>query len=347
MAKTLEQLKLENAALETEQQQEAETVIPETIVEEEVIEQTEDNADDDGEQVGEPEEAAPLEDWMQSEDQTSHDNETVPVGVLAKVRGKLKGKLHERDDEIERLTNEINQLKQGSQQPVVNQQPQVAARPKREDFYDQDDPDLAYDLAVDGWQDKRFEARQAQSQQTNQATQQQQQQMSQVKTASDAHYQRAEKLVGEGKITAESYVKADNAVRGVLEQVYPGNGDQTTDMLISQLSSVGDGSEKVMYYLGNNPTALNTLRDKLSNDKSGLQAMVYLGSLMGKGAQAPSKKISQAPRPATRLQGDDNSKDVSKPMQKKYKAAHTAKDSQTAFNIKREARAAGIDTSNW
>lgn len=340
---TLEELKLENAAAEEAQKEEVETVTPKLDSDSELSDATDDDADVETKEAGELVEEETLDDWMQSDDQASHNNDTVSVGVLAKVRGKLKAKVGERDDEIALLKQELDKLKAGVQ-PVAS--PNIT-RPKREDYYESADPDLAYELAVDDWQDKRFESRQANSQQANKVSARQQQQLANIKTESDAHYKRAEALVSEGKITADAYVKADNAVRGVIEQIFPGHGDSTTDALIAQLSSVGEGSEKVMYYLGNNAKALGSLRDKLSNDPSGLLAMVYLGSLMGKGSIAKTKKISQAPTPASRLSGDDNATNAGKPMHKKYEAAHSAKDTQTAFNIKREARAAGIDTSQW
>ena len=89
------------------------------------------------------------------------------------------------------------------------------------------------------------------------------------------------------------------------------------------------------------------LKNKITLDPSGMQAMVYLGTLQAKVTQAPTKKVSQAPKPATELKGEENTSPASKPMYKKYAAAHKSGNSQEAFNIKREARQKGIDTKSW
>lgn len=337
--KTLAELKAENAAAEESVTEEVETTLPEMVEEaEEVIDEPEEAAEED-EDSGESQESEPVEAWMQSEEE----GETVPVAVLAKTRSKLKGKIGEKDSEIEKLRAEIESLKGGNVQQQSNQSA-IPPRPKREDF---DYDDEKYDEAVDEWQMKRFQAQQAQQNQQQQVTAQQQAQLDAIKKASDAHYQKADELVNSGLVTAESYLNADNAVRSVFEAQFPGQGDTVTDAIISQLSSVGEGSEKVMYYLGKNPSALNALKSKLATDATGMQAMAYLGSLMSKVTSAPTKKVSQAPKPATRLKGEEATTTAAKPMQKKYAQAHKSGNRQLAFNIKREARQKGIDTSNW
>jgi len=339
MAQTLEELKAANAAAEAEVTTEEETTIPEQVVEDEVDTDDSEVEGDEDDILGECESEEALEAWMQSEEET--DSETVPVGVLAKTRSKLKSKLRDASDENEQLRAEIERLKKGEHQPVSTALP---PRPKLEDFdYDED----KYNEAIDDWQLHRFQATQNQTQSQQQAEQQQKAIMDKIENDSNAHYQRAEKLVESGVITAESYKAADNAVRQTLESVFPGGGDQTADAIISQLSSVGDGSEKVMYFLGKNPSELAKLKDKLSSDPSGLQAMIYLGGLQAKVTQAPSKKVSQAPKPAVKLQGDEQLGAVSSANKKKYQAAHKSGNTQLAFDIKRQARANGVDTSNW
>lgn len=336
MAKTLEELKAENAAAEsTETVIETETV---PTVEDEIIEDVDtEEADTDTDNLGEDEPEEVLEPWMQTESES----ETVPVSVLAKTRSKLKAKVGERDEEIERLKGELKQYQNPNQ---AQQVAQVPPRPTREQFdYDDD----AYDAAVDEWQMKRFNAQQQSQQQQSQVSKQHQDLMSKVSQEADAHYQRAEKLVASGAVSADSYTQADSAVRSAFEQLYPNNGDAVTDAMIMQLNSVGEGSEKVMYFLGKNPSALATLKSKLQSDPSNLQAMMYLGTLQAKVTHSPTKKVSQAPKPGTQLKGEETTSAAAKPQLKKYQAAHKANNSQLAFSIKREARQKGIDTSNW
>lgn len=340
MAKTLAELKAENAAAELTETEQSEAITPEPIVEEEELEVEEEGADTDTEDLGEGKKEEVLESWMQTEPEESEGN--FNNGDMANLRRKLKGKVKERDEEIEQLRAENERLKNPQQQ--TQQVNQIPPRPTREQFdYDDD----KYDEAVDEWQVKRFRAMQANEQQQSQVSSQQQAQLDAITKATDSHYERAQKLVESGAISAEAYTLADTAVRTAFEQVFPNQGDTVTDAVISQLNSLGEGSEKVMFHLGRNPTALNSLKSKLTSDPSGMQAMAYLGTLHAKATQSPTKKVSQAPKPATQLKGEENTSSASKPMLKKYQAAHKSGNSQEAFNIKREARQKGIDTTSW
>lgn len=342
MAKTFEELKAENAAAEAAGLEQTETTIPEQVEEVEEDEVDLDDADDESEEVGEPKAEEALETWMQTESES--DETVVPVSVLAKVRGKLKGTVREQGSEIEELKAEIERLKnpqQPTQQPQTNQTP---PRPTLEQFdYDNE----AYDAAIDEWQLKRFQAIQANEQQQSKVSQQQEAQLKQIEQATNSHYERAQKLVETGVISADAYNQADTAVRTAFEHVFPNQGDSVTDAVISQLNSLGDGSEKVMFHLGRNPTALNELKSRLTSDPTGMQAMAYLGTLHAKATLAPTKKVSQAPKPATQLRGEENTSSAATPLRKKYRAAHKSGNPQDAFNIKREARMKGFDTSSW
>lgn len=338
MVKTLDELKAENAAAElTETETETETT---PIVEEEVEEEVEtEGAGTETDDLGEDNQEEVLEPWMQTESETS---ETVPVSVLAKTRSKLKAKVSERDDEISKLRQELEQLKNGSAQPQKAVSNELPPRPTREQFDWDDD---AYDQAVDEWQLKQFEAIQQSKQQESNVAKQQQEVQDRINQATESHYQRAEKLVESGVISSDAYLKADTAVRKSLDDLYQGQGDQVTDAMIMQLNSLGEGSEKVMYYLGQNPSALKTLKEKLQSDPTSMQAMLYLGTLQSKVTSAPTKKTTSAPKPGTQLSGSKSTRVNS--AQKKYQAAHKSGNTQLAFNIKREARQAGVDTSNW
>lgn len=339
MAQTLEELKAENAAAELTGTEETEVITPNTIAEVEEEEVETEEADTDTEDLGEGKKEEVLESWMQTESEESEGN--FNNGDMASLRRKLKGKVKERDEEIEQLRAENERLKTPQQSQQANQ---VPPRPTREQFDWDDDK---YDAAVDEWQMQRFQATQANQQQQSKVNQSQQAQLDAITKATDSHYERAQKLVESGAISAEAYTLADTAVRTAFEQVFPSQGDTVTDAVISQLNSLGEGSEKVMFHLGRNPTALSSLKSKLTSDPSGMQAMAYLGTLHAKATQSPTKKVSQAPKPATQLKGEENTSSASKPMLKKYQAAHKSGNSQEAFNIKREARQKGIDTTSW
>jgi uncharacterized membrane-anchored protein YhcB (DUF1043 family) len=347
MVKTLAELKAENAATEEVEaqsieqpeveQEDVDLSLPEQDEETEVLETEAEEAEEETETLGEEQTEEPLEAWMESED----NSETVPVSVLAKTRSKLKAKVNESKEEIEQLKQEIAQLKSNPQQPVkVDDLP----RPKLEDFdFDED----KHAQAVDDWNLQRFEARQQKTVEQSQNDERVKQAMERIKQDSDKHYERAAELVSNGRVTAEDYQTADSNVRKMFEGLYPEAGDQMTDAVISHLSSAGDGSEKVMFYLGRNQSALNTLRAKLQADPNGFQAIAYLGTLLAKTNQSPAKKVSKAPSPTKKLQGDADTGVVTNAQRKKYNAAHKKGDIQTALSVKRAAKAAGVDTSTW
>ena len=294
-------------------------------------------AEDEGQNLEEGQSEETLEAWMESED----NSDTAPVFLPVKTQSKLKAKVNEDKEEIEELKQEIARLKSKPHQAV---QVDDLPRPKLEDFdFDEDE----HAQAVDDWNLQRFEARQQKNTQQSQNDERINQAMERIKRDSDKHYDRAAKLVSSGIVSTEDYQKADSNVRQMFESIYPNAGDQMADAVISHLSSAGDGSEKVMFYLGRNEKELSTLKSKLQNDPNGFQAIAYLGTLLAKTSQAPSKKISKAPSPAKQLQGDADTSVVNSAQRKKYNAAHKKGDIQTALSVKRAAKSAGFDTTTW
>lgn len=282
--------------------------------------------------------------WMQTEKANSDDQKGgfKPNHEAARTRKRLKAKLNEKDDELESMRAELEQLRSGRVEPKTVALP---SRPKREDFdYDDD----AYDAAVDEWNDKKLDARLASHTQKSAETQQQETannaRAKQVETSLNGHYGRVEKLVGEGKFSQDAYDSAELTVRNAMERIHPNAGDQVTDNLITTLNSIGEGSEKVMYQLGVNPSKLLELQNKIASDPSGFTAMAYLGSLQAQ-ISTPTRKRSNAPQPGSKVEGEGGAKGQAGTMQKAYLKA--GDDIQSRINIKRKAKSQGIDTSNW
>ena len=161
--------------------------------------------------------------------------------------------------------------------------------------------------------------------------------------AVDQHYDRATTLVESGKITEEAYQKADTLVRRSIDSAMPGQGDQVTDFLLSR---IGEGSEKVMVYLGNNPGPLAELRESLAQDPNGIGAAMYLGSLKTQITAAPKRRASSAPKPGSILKGDAPSTAAERAAKKEYNAV-SDDDVQKKFDIKWAAKEKGINTKNW
>lgn len=293
---------------------------------------------------------AEVESWMQTDEaETSEDDQTsgfVPNEKYANRRKNtkaLKGELNDTKDENEELRARLAALESGNapQAPVVDKLP---PRPTREQFEYDDDK---YDVAIDEWNDKKFDLKLKTHNQTSQTDNQKQQQQeaqqeSQRKNLDD-HYGRAQKLVEDGKVTSESYQKADLVVRRSLESISPGNGDNMANTLISTLNALGAGSEKVMFQLGVNPKKMQELQDKLVNDPSGLSASAFLGQLQSQ-VQTPSTRRSQTPKPGAKVEGEGGAGGKLGTLQKQYSKLTEPQD---RISFKRKAKKEGVDVSQW
>jgi len=296
--------------------------------------------DDDADQNQEEGEESETEDWMQSDDHESQAEKKysgTDIGAAkAKVRAKAEKKLEEKDGEIEKLKADIEALKRVPKSEKL-------VRPKRDDFDDHNDPDEAYEDALLDWSGKR-DAAERQANQAGEATASNQREATEnINKAVDQHYEDAVVLAEKSGISADAYHKADLTVRQMFESIFPKAGDATMDAIIANL---GKGSDKVMYNIGVNSTRRTELKDILLSDKTGLKAMGYLGNLKGE-LNAPSKRKTNAPKPAANATGDANTSGKFSAAEKKYNAAHKGGNAQEAFNLKRAAKKAGCDTSKW
>jgi len=350
MAKTLAELKAENEAEEAalkaaESEENAETEEDESEAEQEAESETEseeeaaesETGEDDEESTGDEE----VEDWKQGDSHESHGEKKFTDGDVGKAKAKLRAKLErQHTEETEKLRLENERLQQQLQASGRN-----IEKPKREDFTDEygDVDEEAYQVALT---DHRIDVRNAETQAATQSQQQKEKAAEyerQVNEQVDQHYERAAKLAEKSGISAEAYQAADRNFRQVVEDVFPEAGDTIADTLIANL---GEGSEKVAFSIGVNSVKREQLKKLLLQDKTGLKAAIYLGQLNGEIA-ASSKKKTNAPRPAPDLSGDKKQSSGQRALAKKYKEAHAKGKTQDAFNIKRQAKAAGVDTSNW
>lgn len=350
---TLNELKAENEAIEAKANSETVEGKKEPI-QDEYVEVKEDIVTDvvDDSTGDDDENETTLESWQLTEEaEASEDDQKsgfVPNHEAAKRRKKaraLKGELNETKDENKELLARIAALESGNNpnQTVSTEK----AKPKKEDFWEHDDPDEAYTDALVDWKIEKNQVKETarandKATKESQTTQQQAIEVAKQKSLDD-HYERAAKLVSQGKVTEESFKGADKAVRMTLEKMYPGQGDLSTDALISTLDSLGEGSEKVMYQLGVNPSKMQELQSKLTADPSGMLACAYLGQLQAQ-IQTPSKRRSQAPAPSSKADGEGGSAGKGGSLQKAYDKAD---GSQERITIKRKAKLNGVDVSNW
>lgn len=283
-----------------------------------------------------------VEPWMEEEDDKEQDlddpSKQVPVGKFVSVKKKLKGQISDRDEEIERLKRERDEALK------LKPKATVLVRPKRDDF----ETDEEFDEAFDKYNDSRTTETINRNRLEDQKKVEQQQEQQKLTEVVDSHYERAATLVKESDIKPEIYKAADTTVRKAVEEITPNLGDVIVDHVISIL---GEGSEKVLYYLGRNKAALAKFQSLLASDKSGLKAAVYLGQekqrLTNPITTNSIKPRSNAPNPATNIKGDEKITGAEARFKKKYDAAHSKSNLQEAYNAKKEARAAGVDVSGW
>ena len=341
---TLEQLKAENAALEAANEEETTTPPQEVAEETEVIPEVEavEVEEEESGEVAEPNEDetadTETEDWMQSGDTEPQADKKFTDGDIGAAKAKLRAKLERKHDtETDDLKAEIERLKNNQGTAPVK------ARPTREQFVDANDPDEAYVDAFTDWKLEQNAAKQAASTTQAEVKQRQQDRQVQISKGVDQHYERAAQLSNDSGITPEAYQAADLVVRQAVESVFPDGGDAITDAL---LASIGPGSEKVAFNLGVNAQKRGEFIQLLRDDPSGIKAGIFLGKQSEK-LNAPSKRKTNAPKPAATISGDAKTSSKTSAAKKKYDAAHSKGNTSEAFNIKRAAKAAGADTKTW
>lgn len=307
----------------------------EVVVDEVETDDVEVKLDEDGNPVEAADEERVVEAWQETEENEDDELPDVPVGKHIAMKSKLKGRIKERDSELDALRKKIEALESSGATSTVDLPP----RPKAEDF----DTDELHEAALEEWEDKRLEIKLAAKSAETQSAAASERVRAATEKAVDEHYDRSAKLVESSGIKAEYFKEADNTVREAVEALLPKQGNAVTDHIISLL---GEGSEKVMYFIGRNKAARLEFQSLLSEDRTGMKAMVFLGQQKER-LTNPKKPTSKAPKPASDVNGDVAPSQKGSAMKKKYDAAHGAGKTQAAYNIKKQARAAKIDVSSW
>jgi hypothetical protein len=300
--------------------------------EETPVETEEVELDDNGEPV---EKKAEVPAWQSTGEEEGEEFPDVPARHHIIMKQKLKGRVQKRDDEIETLKQKIANLESSRTVTTTD----LPAKPKPEDF----DTDAEHEAALAKWDDQRQDARWAAQQEKEKKAAALRQHNAAIAKDVDAHYERTAELVKSSGMKAENFKEADTTVREMVEAILPGQGDNITDQIISVL---GEGSEKVMFYIGRNKTAKLEFQSLLAEDRTGNKSLVYLGQQKER-LNNPKKLRSNAVKPATDVKGDLATSQKGAAMKKKYQAAHKKGSTQVAYNLKKDARAAGVDVSSW
>jgi len=275
--------------------------------------------------------------WQEVESTDDGEIDAVPVGTHIKMKSKLKGRISERDDEISKLRTELEEIKQTRVAP--KESTSIPQRPLEEDFDTTEEYRAALTKYEDDRSQARFEAREAKKLQSDSIVQTKKV----IDSAVDGHYERAAGLIEKSGISSDVFKRADETVRLAMESLRPKEGDLIVDQMINTL---GEGSEKVLFFLGRNNKALNAVKGMIAEDPSGMKALVYLGQQKER-LTNPKKRISNAPPPAGDANGDVVQKDEGVKLKRKYDAAHKKQQGDVAYRYKQKARKAGVDTSSW
>lgn len=275
-----------------------------------------------------------VEPWM-AEDESAD----VPVSTHIRMKQKLKGRLSDKNEELERLKAENETLKKGLT-TVKSTPKEIPKKPKEDDF----NTILEYEKALTEYENELVEIRFDRAEKKRSILANQAAAKERTNKAVDSHYERAAKLIQDSGIDTEVYKNSDTVVRESVDAIQPGKGDIIMDQIISLM---GEGSEKVLYYLGRNKNALNEFKSLLVDDGSGIKASMFLGKLQQQLLNT-KQKTSNAPPPDSDVRGDSSptSAKVST-LLKKRKAAIKKGDIQLAYDIKKQAKAAGADVSTW
>lgn len=332
--KTLDELR-EEANTEEVDQQETESMQQEELEELEEPEQ-EDNEEVEAQGHGDAEQGDdnPTDD-EQTEEAWQHQEKKFTDNDIAAAKRKLKGRLADTNSENEELKAKNAQLEaKNAQLEEKISTPALTGKPSRDQFYDADDPEDAYIEALTDWKINNKAGEVNQKQQQNEY----QRRLNQDVTE---HYTRAENLIKGSNISEEVYQSADSKVRAVVNRVTNGNGNTITDNIISVL---GDGSEKALFYVGRNQAALDKLESELTADPTGLRAVVYLAKKTAE-LNSPVKRTTTAKPPAKKAEGDDATN--FKSFKKAYDKASKSNDVQSIFNLRRQAKQAGVNVADW
>lgn len=328
MAMTLEELRAHNRAAE---EAEAKAKVEPVVEDEPEAAQASDAGTDNVTEDDKPEEGT--EAWLsESEDeQASGSGAKFSDGDVAAAKRKLRAKLErQHNEELERIKAELEALKRGNTQPVVQNTAKV---PMPEDYdYDQAKYAAALQVYIRSEMQSASKASEIQSRQA-------QQQQALERSVND-HYERAAQLVRKHNIDPDLYHDAGLNLRKTIEAAFPGQGDVITDQMLARL---GEGSEKVEYHLGRNAQKREILKAKLMEDPTGLSASIYLGKVLAEVSE-PVRTKTRAPAPAARATGGQGVVSDELSMKKKYQAEQ---DTQKRFDIRRKAKLAGIDVSDW
>lgn len=257
-----------------------------------------------------------------------------PEDALVYKLTKQKQKAREYKTELEELKSELKAIREG--QPAQTQaKPQPPANeiqlPPFPDLYDEgiDGDRQKYDQAIKKWWVKSRETEQRNAQ----ADQQQTEYKRQMEDMTHNLAKRLGKFASEHKIKDERVISAAEKATSEIDEATKIDGS-----LAYLLDSVGDGGERVAYYIGTNDAAMTKVKGLLQQDKTGMKAIAEMTRMAERLKPKHSSRTSKAPAPDTPLKGDGSSANA-KSLQGKY---DKATDPNELMRLRKKARELGV-----
>src|SRR5690554_6645197 len=254
-----------------------------------------------------------------------------PEEALVYKLTKQKQKTREYKSELEELKAEIAALKSGSA-------PQAQPRPQQQEEKYPPVP-LLYENGVDTPEQyqKAYQKWVSDCRAVDQRNAQRSETESQFKRRTEEVTRKLAERVG--KFAVEHKIK-DERVIGAIERATSeiDGATKIEGSLAYLLDAVGDGSERVAYYIGTNDNAMAKVKGLLQEDPTGLRASAYMARLVGQLKPNQRTKTSKAPPPDQPIKGDGSSASA-KALQDRYTKT---KDPQEMLKLRRKARELGV-----
>ncbi len=306
------------------------------------IDEAEEVEDIEEEEVGAEAEEVELEDKGEAEPEdepdfakAESDKGAVPVAKHVEIKHRLQGKIADKDAEIAELKQKLEHVQAAPPQHIED----LEIAKEAWEFDGTTEEYYRYKAQIDARNAIKLQRSELQRQAVEKR---QRDESARVDAALDNHYDRAANLIADGVIKdIDSFKNAESVVVQSLDRLDPGAGKFIVETMISRL---GEGSEKVIYHLGRNPTSLRELEQKLREDPSGISAAMYVAEKKALFLSKPINKPKPVPKPDVPLQGKAPKVSTHKA---EFLRAEKAGNYERASAARKAAKAAGENIDSW
>ena len=291
------------------------------------------------------EEGAEAEDEGESDDfELELDGESEPDRQKPSAEEALIHKLTKERKKRQQASTEVDELKAqiadmqkamstGQSQPQRQQQAPEAQYPRVPLLYENGvDTAEQYGTAYQKWVN---ECRRI-DESNNQRVQQNDEYAKSMRSKTEGLAKRAAQFATDNRVSVDRVADALNRATDEVDGATNIEGS-----LAYLLDSVGDGGERVAYYIGTNENAMTQIKQLLTDDPNGFKAIAHMTRLAEKLKPKHSKRISKAPAPDESLRGD-GSPASSRKLQDAFDKASNTSDLKAMRDIQKQADARGV-----